>query len=66
MKDKRGVLRGRCLKCECEEYDQPDQGNAYSYCRFTQVDHQEVPMANSQQTQTADKGQKFYEVYALI
>lgn len=52
MKDKRGVQRGRCLKCEeCEDYDLPAQGNVCSYCGCTPVQHLQVP--------ETELGQKF-------
>ncbi|CAL8282387.1 unnamed protein product [Merluccius merluccius] len=59
MKDKRGVQRGRCLKClECEYYDLPPQGNDCGYCGCPPVQHLQTPVTQLVQSSGLE-GQKF-------
>eukprot|EP00058_Branchiostoma_floridae_P027238 XP_002612729.1 hypothetical protein BRAFLDRAFT_97292 [Branchiostoma floridae] len=55
MRDKRGILRGACLKCsQCDEF-QPDEGEKYAcaYCGCSPVSHTR-PASDSTSAPTPD------------
>ena len=40
MKDRQGVMRGKCNECdECKEYVNPDKGARCEYCDHTPTQH---------------------------
>lgn len=40
MKDRQGIMRGKCNGCEeCEEYIAPKEGARCDYCNHTPIDH---------------------------
>ena len=43
MKDRQGVMRGKCNSCdECEEYIAPKEGARCEYCNHAPVEHVKI------------------------
>ena len=51
MKDKRGVVRGRCLECDCDEYETQNSIAACDYCGHAPGQHLQATAVASSEPQ---------------
>ena len=53
--DSRGVERGKCTKCDCEEYEAKDGHNECGYCGCSPTQHERSRSESSKCQDTAEE-----------